>query len=311
MRNPNLGQSSPDGRNVAMTRALLGSAFAASMLVLGQSNSGCSYASEAADAASVNQQYETLLGVKAFLQEKGDKIKYYASMGDEEMAKHAPQINAILIELTGQLTTAKGVADSISETDVRFNPFMFADLKASLETAIRKVSPSDPKMRRLFEAAADMRRSKNNWGIKNWLTKKTTGINPDAVIRMSSLIVKLRGILIGLDKSVARLSKDGIGGCSDNSFVEKKIIEKFGNGHCDEGQVFCQAMAGAGYENFDPKNVKFDSRQAFAIQRKLISNGLLGIGEDDGKFGSGSKDALSRAKKSNVFLDQVKKCRNR
>jgi hypothetical protein len=301
--------SSDAERNVTLTRKLFRSAFIASLLTLAQPNTGCNLASDAIEASSVKAQYEILLGVKDFLAQKGDKIKSYASLGDEDMARHTSEINSILTELIKQMEIAKRAADSVSKTNVRFNPIMLEGLEISLSLAIRQASPSDPKMQRLFNEADKMKRSKNGLGIRN-IFVRWEGIDPDAVIRMAGLINKLRELLIELNELIARLNKDGIEGCTNNRFIEAKIKEKFGEAYCYVS-IFCKAMAGAGYEDYDYQNVKFTPQQAVAVQRGLISAGLLPAGSDDGKFGSGSKKALSMAKKSDVFLDQVRKCRHK
>ncbi|MBN1258724.1 hypothetical protein JXA05_03120 [Candidatus Peregrinibacteria bacterium] len=281
-------------------------------LTFTQANAGCDYVADARDALSVNEQYKTLLGVKAFLEQNSEKMRYYASLGDEEMVKHAPEINSILLGLIKQIRIAQGAADSIYNTQVRFNPAMFDELRVSLSIAIRKLNSGNPKMRRLFNEAGKMEASRDNWGVRNLIVRTFKDIDSDAVISMVNYIGQLSRLLAQLDKSIVGLSKDGINGCSNNYFVDEKIIMDFGEGRCDVyNSLFCRAMAKAGYEEGKFEGASLTTPETVALQQRMIFHGFLKKYQDDGVFGVKSNKAFSGARNSNRFAEDIRACKRR
>jgi|GEM_PF-4165640 len=265
---------------------------------------GCS---ELSDAQAVKAQNEKLMSVKAYLEENNAKLRNYSALSPEAMAQQAGTVNTILLRLMDEMKKAKSAAEEVARTGVRFNPLMFDELEIVLTLAIQGLSPSNGKINRLNDESDRMSRSRDGWGIYN-TAARSKGVNPEAVMYMSYLVDQLRKILVELRGAVMRLEKVGIDGCSNNSYVDGAISEKFGAHHCEvPNSLFCKSMKVV-TPSGELDTARLNRVQAASIQRKLISYSLLGNNEDDGNFGGRSKVAYSKALQSKGFNAEIEAC---
>lgn len=264
---------------------------------------------DASEAKTVKGQTDKLVEVKTFLDANSAKLKTYASLSPQDMAKHAPAINTILVQTIDEMKKARSVADEIGKTHTRFNPLMFAELDIALDLAIRKISPGNAKINRLNQEANQMYLSSEGWGILNAIVREQ-GIDPDAVKYMAYLIKQLRKCLTELKASVTALENDQIrGSCSNNYFVDKAISKRYGPDHCYlSNSPFCKAIAArTAIGDFDLNRI--NQVQVVALQRELISEAWMDKDGDDGVLGPHTQASYMIAKDTDTFKAEVEKCK--
>jgi len=286
-------------------------------LILSISGAGCQEISdgiskeleEIDDAHTLEEERNTLLEVKTNIEKDIAELKKYSGLSPLDFGRNAGTVNKILKSIIEQLKKAKEVVDIIAKTNIHFNPNMpeLDDLNLTFILAISEIKPYRKKMKALNEKAKLYKSKRLRDRARTEIEKRAGGVNVNGIKAMPGWIDKIKNAIQDLQKATLSLGRNGIEGCSNNSYVNDAIIDESGPGHCDYSRTaVCRALS----KSKTKPGLKSLSRiEKAALQRRLVYRKLLGKHGVDGHFGPKSKRALGKYKESSFYPNDVRQCK--